>query len=48
MRPAHQFYGGFDMPPGFGLLAVALLFEGRSLLRGLGDGRRAASSNCRA
>src|SRR5262245_48956716 len=26
------------MPPGFGLLAVALLFEGRSFLRSLGDG----------
>src|SRR5262249_31154854 len=38
VRSAHQLHGGFDIPPGFRLLAVALLFQSRSFLRSLGDG----------
>jgi hypothetical protein len=38
VRPAHQLQGRLDVPPGFGLLALALLFAGTSLLRGLGNG----------
>src|SRR5262249_28759988 len=38
VRAAHHLDGGFDMPPGLGLLPIALLFEGRCFLRGLGDG----------
>jgi hypothetical protein len=38
VRPTHQLEGRFDVPPGFGLLAVALLFERRGLLSGLGNG----------
>jgi hypothetical protein len=38
VRPAHQLQGRLDVPPGFGLFALALLFEGTSLLRGLGNG----------
>src|SRR5262245_3828828 len=38
MRPAHQLEGRFDVPPSFGVFAFALLFQGTSLLRGLGNG----------
>jgi len=38
IRPAHQLEGRFDVPPSFGLFAFALLFQGTSLLGGLGDG----------
>src|SRR6516225_12033118 len=36
--PAHQLEGRFDVPPRFGVFAFALLFQGPSLLRGLGNG----------
>src|SRR5262249_47661644 len=38
VRPAHQLEGRFDVPPSFGVFAFALLFQGTSLLRGLGNG----------
>src|SRR6516164_5911744 len=37
VRPAHQLEGRFDVPPSFGVFAFALLFQGTSLLRGLGN-----------
>jgi hypothetical protein len=36
-RPAHQLQGRLNVPPGFGLLIVALLLECASFWRGLGD-----------
>src|SRR5499433_2407107 len=38
VRPAHQLEGRFDVPPTFGVFAFALLFQGTSLLSGLGNG----------
>src|SRR5262245_38047352 len=38
VRPAHQFQGRLDMPPGFGFFVLALLFKSTRLLRGLGHG----------
>jgi hypothetical protein len=38
VRPAHQPHRRFDAPPGFGLLAVALLFAGTSSFRGFRNG----------
>src|SRR6516165_6557770 len=38
VRPAHQLEGRLDVPPSFGVFAFALLFQGTSLLSGLGNG----------
>src|SRR5206468_22313 len=38
VRPAHQLQGRFDVPPNLGLLVIALIFEGASLLSGLDNG----------
>src|SRR5260370_32752044 len=38
VRAAHQLQGGFDVPPNLGLLVIALIFQGTSLLSGLDNG----------
>src|SRR5262245_40111231 len=38
VRPAHQFEGRLDVPPGFGFFVLALLFQHTRFLRGLGHG----------
>jgi hypothetical protein len=49
VRPAHDFHGIFDMPPGSGQFHLAPSFKVNGILGGFGNGLRAcASSNWRA
>jgi len=38
VRSTHQLERGLDLPPGFSLFALTLLFQGASLLSGLDNG----------